>query len=178
MMGCRTKEKAVSKEKEKIEIKQISDIDSTVTVKAEAVQVIEEKKQETKVEKSQEGHVEIKGKTDSANAFNYTNVVGGDTLSISITGNADFVIKNKFSDRVKETVSESLSENLNAIAEFSRKVVAQETIKEVASEIKKTDVAVKTKNFTFGAWFTWVLTAIIVICAVWLFYYLRQFIKR
>ena len=49
-------------------------------------------------EKSNDGDIVIKGKTDSLNKdFKFHNVVNGDTISdIYISGNADFVIKNRW----------------------------------------------------------------------------------
>lgn len=157
---------------EKTEEVQKANIDSLASVQATALQKTVEKKQEQKKETEQKGSVEIKGKTDSANSFTYENVVGSDTLSISITGNADFTIKNSFTSAVKENVEEVVVEKLDVIAELSRKVVAQKTIKEVATEIKKSDVQVKVKNFTMGAWLTWLLWGLGIICAVAVFYYI------
>lgn len=171
VLGCRAMKKNKTEFSDVRTGAEVSLID-TASVK---VQEIEKKEAvSTSVKKNeteQKGSVEIVGKTDSANSFSYENIVGNDTLKISITGNADFTIKNNFSNKVKESAEETVKETLNIVQEIARKSVAKETIEKVATEIKATEKKVAEKGFTFGAWFTGLLVLIILICAIWLFVY-------
>ena len=151
MLGCRSRKKAV----------QISEQQRTETTSADTNVVVSEEKKlhnldkktekiEQK-EKSNDGDVVIKGKTDSLNKdFRFHNVVNGDTISdIYISGNADFIIKNRWKQVDKKEIKETVTEKLNIIATIARKSVAQKTIKEVAEKIKSKEVSVKSSGFQF-----------------------------
>lgn len=151
MLGCRSRKKAV----------QISEIQRTETTSADTNVVVSEEKKlhdldkktekiEQK-EKSNNGDIVIKGKTDSLNKdFKFHNVVNGDTISdIYISGNADFVIKNRWKQIDKKEIKETVTEKLNIIANIARKSVAQKTIKEVAEKIKSKEVSVKSSGLQF-----------------------------
>jgi len=106
------------------------------------------KKSDQKI-KENEGDIIIKGKTDSAKDFHFHNIVEGDTLSdIYMSGNSDFIIKNRWKKIDKKEVTEIKSETLNIIAEVARKSVAQSTMKEVAQELKTKEVMVKSTGFS------------------------------
>lgn len=151
MLGCRSRKKAV----------QISEVQRTETTSADTNVVVSaenklhdlDKKTEKieQKEKSNNGDIVIQGQTDSLNKdFKFHNVVNGDTISdIYISGNADFIIKNRWKHTDKKEIKETVTENLNIIAQVARKSVAQKTIKEVAEKIKTKEVAVKTSGFQF-----------------------------
>ena len=151
MLACRSRKKAV----------QISEIQRTETTSADTnVVVSEEKKLQDldkktekieQKEKSNNGDIVIKGKTDSLNKdFKFHNVVNGDTISdIYISGNADFIIKNRWKEIDKKEIKETVTENINIIATIARKSVAQKTIKKVAEKIKSKEVSVKSSGFQF-----------------------------
>ena len=151
MLGCRSRKKAV----------QISEQQRTETTSADTnVVVSEEKKLQDldkktekieQKEKSNNGDIVIKGKTDSLNKdFKFHNVVNGDTISdIYISGNADFIIKNRWKQIDKKEIKETVTENLNIVARVARKSVAQKTIKKVAEKIKAKEVSVKSSGFQF-----------------------------
>ena len=151
MLGCRSRKKAV----------QISEIQRTETTSADTNVVVSEEKKlhdlDKKTEKidqkekSNNGDIVIKGKTDSLNKdFRFHNVVNGDTISdIYISGNADFIIKNRWKQIDKKEIKETVTEKLNIIASIARKSVAQKTIKKVAEKIKAKEVSVKSSGFQF-----------------------------
>ena len=151
ILGCRSRKKTV----------QISEIQRTETTKADTNVVVSEEKKLHELdkktekidqkEKSTDGDIVIKGKTDSLNKdFKFHNVVNGDTISdIYISGNADFVIKNRWKQIDKKEIKETVTDKLNIIATIARKSVAQKTIKEVAEKIKSKEVSVKSSDFQF-----------------------------
>lgn len=122
-------------------VKQVEEVVATIET--------EKKTEEVKTENNS-GTIQINGKSDGANPFQYDNVVNGDTIqSITIKGNADFIIKNNY--RKEETVKkeETVSENLNFVAKVARTAVAQSTIKEVATEIKSVQKNTESNGFVF-----------------------------
>lgn len=167
MLGCRSRKKAV----------QISEIQRTETTKADTNVVVSEEKKlhnldkktekiEQK-EKSNNGDILIKGQTDSLQDFTYHNIVNGDTLSdIRITGNADFIIKNRWKQIDKKEIKETVTEKLNIIATIARKSVAQKTIKEVAEKIKAKEVSVKSSGFQFPVYLI-IGLAVLLLILLW-----------
>ena len=172
IIGCQNRKKVLkisefrSAQIEKIKKDSLSELKKTEQKK------VQDKIKINQNEKTIDGHIEIKGKTDSLNNFHYHNIVDGDTLQdISIVGNSDFIIKNRYksSEKKKDSVSEFYG--LNIIQEVARKSVAQSTIKEVAKKVKSVDKNIKEKTFTFGAWMIWLIVILLIIAAVWAYYY-------
>ena len=174
ILGCRNRKKAV----------QISEIQRTETTSADTNVVVSQEKKlhdldkktekiEQK-EKSNDGDIVIKGKTDSLKKdFKYHNVVNGDTISdIYISGNADFVIKNRWKQIDKKEIKETVTEKLNIIANIARKSVAQKTIKEVAEKIKSKEVAVKSSGFQFPMY---IIISLAVLLLILLWFLWRKF---
>lgn len=151
MLGCRNRKKAVQISEYKLA--EVTKID-TNTVVSEEKKIHELDKKTEKIdqkEKSTDGDIVIKGKTDSLNKdFKFHNVVNGDTISdIYISGNADFIIKNRWKQIDKKEIKETVTDKLNIIATIARKSVSQKTIKEVAEKIKAKEVSVKSSGFQF-----------------------------
>lgn len=150
LLSCSSRKKHVEfSEEGKTEVERIS-LDSlkSETAKTETKKVTDKTIEQKKNEIS--GDIIIKGKTDSLQDFNFHNVVNGDTISdIYISGNADFIIKNRWKQIDKKEIKETVTEKLNIIATIARKSVAQKTIKEVAEKIKSKEVSVKSSGFQF-----------------------------
>ena len=150
ILGCRSRKKAV--EISEYKLAEVTKIDTNTVVSSEkkAQEVEKTIIKSDQKEKENDGDVLIKGKTDSLQDFKYHNVVNGDTISdIYISGNADFVIKNRWKQIDKKEIKETVTEKLNIIANIARKSVAQKTIKEVAEKIKSKEVSVKSSGFQF-----------------------------
>lgn len=124
----------------------------TNTVISEEKKVLEREKttqQTDQKEKQNDGDIVIKGKTDSLKDFTFHNVVNGDTLSdIHISGNADFIIKNRWKQTEKKEIKETETEKLNLVQDLARKSVSQSTIKDVAEKIKTKKIDVKSTGFS------------------------------
>ena len=170
LASCRTRTKdlAITKyrsaEIEKIDTNTVVSLDKSV----QKIDKIEIKKDQTV--KENDGDIIIKGKSDSTKDFQYHNIVDGDTLSdIYISGNADFMIKNRWKKTEKKETEKSESESLNIVAEIARKSVAQSTIKEVAIELKTKDVKVKSTGFSFPIYLIIGGAVIVVILLFWFF---------
>ncbi|MEC5157065.1 hypothetical protein [Chryseobacterium sp. MP_3.2] len=150
LTSCRSRKKNL--EITEYRFAQVEKIDTNTVISNEkAVQdkIIIAKKIDQTI-KENDGDIVIKGKTDSVKDFRFSNVVGNDTISdIYISGNADFIIKNRWKQTEKKEVIEEKSEHLNIVAEIARKSVAQSTIKEVAEEFKSKKVDAKTTGFSF-----------------------------
>ena len=171
ILGCRSRKKAVK----------ISEIQRTETTKADTNVVVSEEKKlhdlDKKTEKidqkekSNNGDIVIKGQTDSLNKdFRFHNVVNGDTISdIYISGNADFIIKNRWKQIDKKEIKEKVVEKLNIVAQVARKSVAQKTIKEVAEKIKSKEVAVKSSGFQFPVYLI-IGLAVFLLILLWFFW--------
>lgn len=150
LTSCRSRKKHL--EISEYRAAEVTKIDTNTVVSTEK-QMQESIKKEKKIDqqiRENDGNITIKGKTDSIKDFRFSNVVGNDTISdIYISGNADFIIKNRWKQIDKKEVITELAENINIVAEIARKSVAQSTIKEVAEVINKKEVTVKSKGFVF-----------------------------
>lgn len=168
--ACRSRKKAVEYISE--QKREVLTVDSAaVTETEEKVQAVktEKKKEETKSNQAA-GEVEIKGNANGANPFKYENIVNGDTLqTITINGNADFVIRNRFTREETIKAVENFTENLDIVATVARKAVAQSTIKDVAHTIKKVEKSTSSKGFGFPVYLFGFLFALIafVLWFVW-----------
>lgn len=150
MLGCRSRKKAV--EISEYKLAEVTKIDTNTVVSSEkkAQEVEKTMVKSDQKEKVNHGDVLIKGKTDSLQDFKYHNVVNGDTISdIYISGNADFIIKNRWKKIDKQEIKETVKEKINIVAEIARKSVSQNTIKNVAEKIRTKETNVKSSGFTF-----------------------------
>lgn len=170
LMSCQNRKKALqiseyrSAEIEKIDTNTVVSNEKAVKDRVEVV-----KKKDQKI-KENIGDVVIKGKTDSIKDFRYSNVVGNDTISdIYISGNADFIIKNRWKQSEIKEIIEEKSDKTNIVAEVARKVVAQSTIKEVASELKNKTLEVKKSGFSLPIYliFGGVFLIIVILWFLW-----------
>lgn len=170
LMSCQNRKKALqiseyrSAEIEKIDTNTVVSNEKAVKDRVEVV-----KKKDQKI-KENIGDVVIKGKTDSIKDFRYSNVLGNDTISdIYISGNADFIIKNRWKQSEIKEIIEEKSDKINIVAEVARKVVAQSTIKEVASELKNKTLEVKKSGFSLPIYliFGGVFLIIVILWFLW-----------
>jgi len=174
-LGCRTKQKAsFYKTEGRTDIERIKFDSLRETVKKnETKKVTDNSVQQQKSEF--EGDIIIKGKSDSLNPLEFHNVVGSDTLqSITIRGNADYVINNHFKNS-KEDTKESRKENsTNVIQQTARDLVSKETIKEVAAVVTEKTREIKAKGFQFGVWITVILWGLGIIAVLGLILWIRK----
>lgn len=173
LFGCRSRKKQLE-----ITDYRTAEITKADTLKVDSVRKAESRKitdqiTVNKKEKQAEGEIEIKGKTDSANVFDFHNVVNGDTLQvIHIAGNADFTIKSKHLQKSEQSEIKKEAQYSNIIQEVARKAVAQSTIKETAGKIRQEAKKIESKGFTFGAWVSLAAAAVLVALLSWSYFYL------
>lgn len=175
ILGCRTKQKAVTFTKEgRTEIERVK-LDSVKeqTVKQETKKVTDNTIQEKKDEFS--ANIIIKGKSDSLNPLQFHNIVNGDTLqSISIRGNADYIINNHFQKNNNQKSESGKEENTNIIQQTARDLVSKETIKDVASTVTNTTKKITSRGFQAGAWIVWAVLGIVLILATGIYFYFKK----
>lgn len=175
IIGCRTKQKVVSVTEEgKTEIELVK-LDSVKeqNVKQETKKVTDNTVQEKKDEFS--GDIIIKGKSDSLNPLQFHNVVNGDTLqSISIHGNADYIINNHFQKKENKKTEAGKEESTNIIQETARDLVSKETINKVAHKVTESTKKIKITGFEVGAW---IFFTILGVTLILLFFTYRYFKK-
>lgn len=149
LVNCRSRKKAI--EISEYRSAEVTKIDTNTVVSEEKKIQEASKSVKTTDQKTKEndGDIIIKGKTDSLKDFTFHNVVNGDTLSdIHISGNADFIIKNRWKQTEKKEVVKEASEKLNIVQDLARKSVSKSTIKDVAEKIKNKTVDVKSTGFS------------------------------
>lgn len=147
LISCRSRKKL--REVSELNRKETLKIDlKSLSVKKDSViKITEKKKTEIKKIDNNDGEIIIKGKTDSIKPFEFHNIINGDTISsISITGNADFQIKNHWNKVDEKTETKEENKDLDFVAKTARDLVSKETIKKVAEEVKNARTEVKTSG--------------------------------
>ncbi|WP_294267754.1 hypothetical protein [uncultured Chryseobacterium sp.] len=175
LAGCRTKQRAVTVTEEiRTETARVK-LDSLkeTAVKQETKKAIDKTAQEKKDDFS--GDITIKGKSDSLNPLEFHNVVNGDTMQvISIRGNADYVIQNRFQKSDKTKVESVKEEKLDVIQKAARDLVSKETIKDVAATVETKTRQITSRGFQAGAWIVWAVLGIVAILATGIYIYLKR----
>lgn len=173
LTSCRSRNKHV--EISEYKLAEVTRIDTNTVVSEEKkVQDLEKSTVKTdQKEKENNGDIIIKGKTDSLKDFTFHNVVNGDTLSdIHISGNADFIIKNRWKQIEKKEVTEKVTEKINLVAQIARKSVAQSTIKNVAEKLRTKETEVKSTGFSFPVY---LIVGLAVLLLILLWFLWRKF---
>lgn len=174
-LSCRTKHKVVEVTKEaRKEVLQVK-IDSLKesAVKQETKKVTDNITQEKKDEFS--GDITIKGKSDSLNPLEFHNVVNGDTLQvISIRGNADYIIQNRFQRVDNKKTETGREETLNVIQKAARDLVSKETIKDVVAVVETKTRQITSKGFQAGAWIMWGVIGIVLVVSGYFYFYFKR----
>jgi hypothetical protein len=175
ILGCRSKHKITThykediKETEKIKADSLSVQSLQLVQNASANVLLDEKKNEAS------GEVLIKGKSDASNPFVFHNVVGSDTIqSISITGNAEYLISNHYkkSDYKKSEVKKE--ESMNAIQDVTQKVVSKEKTKEIALAVSEDIKKIHSNGFQAGVWIVIAIASIILILTFFTYKYFKK----
>ncbi len=175
MLGCRTKHKITTTYKEhKTETENIK-VDSFGSQNLKLVEstsanvLLDEKKNEIS------GELLIKGKSDASNPFVFHNVVGNDTLqSISIMGNAEYLISNYYTKADHKKSEVRKDESVNDIQETTQKVVSKEKVKEIAVAVSEDVKKIKSNGFQAGAWIVIAIAAIILIIVFFTYKYFKK----
>jgi hypothetical protein len=172
-MGCKTKKvlKTESQETEKTEeVLKSKTVEKEEVKNKTSVESKEEKKEDKKEEKTD---INISGKVDKENPFNFYNVVDGDTIDLfKITGKADFIFKSSKSTQ-KSTLNNKSSDNTSDSRNSERTISnAVENVKNTVKKVQTKTVEVVKKDFTIGSYFVfflWGLAAIaLLIIILWI----------
>lgn len=175
LLGCRTKQKASFYKTEgrtEIERVKLDSVRETVN-KNDTKKVTDNTVQNQKSEF--EGDIVIKGKSDSLNPLEFHNIVGSDTLqSITIRGNADYVINNRFKNSKEDLKDSKKEKSTNVIQQTARDLVSKETIKEVAAVVTEKSKEMKVKGFTFGVWSVVIIMFILIFGTGIIYFYVSK----
>lgn len=173
--GCRSKQKIISDYKEKTREAENIKVDSLSQKSSKFIQnetadvIFLEKKNEISSD------VSIKGKSDLSNPFLFHNVVGIDTIqSISIMGNAEYIINNRFTKTDNNKTEIRKEDFTHIIQDLSQNNVSKENIREVNSVISAETKEIKAKGLQAG---TWIVVTIIVIFLLFIFFVYKYFKK-
>lgn len=175
ILGCRTKHKIVTTYKENKEETQKIKVDSLGSQNLKLVQntssniVSDEKKNEVS------GEVLITGKSDVFNPFIFHNVVGSDTIqSISIIGNAEYLISNHFSKSDNKKSEVRKEEVTSTVQENAQKSVSKEIGKKSVSEVAAKTNDIRSNGFQAGVWIVIAVAAIILMLTFFTYKYFKK----
>ncbi|KUJ55308.1 hypothetical protein [Chryseobacterium aquaticum] len=173
--GCRSKNKMTASYKDNSREKEMVKIDSVGSESSKSIQntetsaFINENKNETS------GDVVITGKSDESNPFVFHNVVGRDTIqSISIKGNAEYLINNHFKKAENKKSETKREEFISIIQELSQNAVSKDKNKETDSEISQKTNKITAKGFQAGSW---IVITTIVVFLIFIFFTYKYFKK-
>jgi hypothetical protein len=175
ILGCRTKTKITTTHKENNKETEKVKVDSLSLQSSESIQnrsadtLLKEKKNEIS------GDVLIKGKSDVSSPFVFHNVVGNDTIqSISIIGNAEYLINNHYAKTDNKKVEVTKEKSTKIIQNSAQKTVSKETVKEVASTVSEETKKIKVSGFEVAAWVFLTIMGITLI----LFFFTYKYFKK
>lgn len=148
ILCCRSKTKIATnykeniKETEKVKVDSLSlqSLKSTQSTSADVL--LKEEKNEAS------GEILIKGKSDVSNPFVFHNVVGSDIIqSISIMGNAEYLISNHYAKADNKKTEVRKEKFTNIIQDLAQNTVSKEKIKEVDSAVFEETKKIKVNGF-------------------------------
>lgn len=173
--GCRSKTKITASYRENSREKEMIKMDSVGSERSESIQNTETSAFINEKNNDTSGDVVITGKSDGSNPFVFHNVVGKDTLqSISITGNAKYVINNHFSKTENRKSETGKAESTSVIQDSSHVAVSKEKNKETESEISQKTNKITAKGFQAG---TWIVITTVLVFLIFIFFTYKYFKK-
>ena len=175
ILGCRSRKKIV--QNSDLQKNETAKIDTNVVVSNEKKieQIDKDKKKETEQVKYNDGDLVIEGETDTLKDFRYHTIIEGDTIAdIFISGNSNFVIKNRWKQLDRKEIKESVVKKLNVVADIARKSVAQSTIKSVSEKIRKDNKEVVTKGTTAPMYLIFGVSVLFIIGLVFLWFKFKK----
>ena len=175
ILCCRSKHKITTTYKENIQETEQVKVDSIIVKNMQSAQntsvdtLLKEKKNETS------GEILITGKSDPSSPFVFHNVVGKDTIqSISIIGNAEYLINNHYA-KVDNKISEVRKEKFtNIIQDLAHNTVSKEKIKETDSAVFEETRKITANGPQAG---TWIVITIVIFFLIFIFFIYKYFKK-
>lgn len=175
ILCCRSKHKMTTtykenkKEtgKEKVDFLSVQSLESNQSTSTDFL--LMEKKSEIS------GDVLINGKSDVSSPFIFHNVVGRDTLQrISITGNAEYSIRNYYTKVSNEKTENRKDESIISFQDVAQKTISKEAIKEETSEVFEETKKTKVTGFEVAAW---IFITVVGITFILIFFTYKYFKK-
>ncbi len=121
------------------------------------------------------GNVLIKGKSDTSNPFIFHNVIGNDTVqSISILGNAEYSVSNRYTKASNERAENKKEEVTNVFQERAQSTVSKESDRAMTSVISEETKKLKVTGFEIAAWICITILGITLILIFFTYKYLKK----
>lgn len=174
-LGCSTKKKVVTKQREEIKEQTISKTETVQSDISKMETSVKNAQVQNTDKKDEKTDIQIIGKVDKENPVTYYNIVGNDTIDLlRITGNADFIFKRSQS-------SEKSSINNNSTTNTTKKIKSEkslsnavESVKNTVKEVQTKSVELVKKDLTFGTFVTFFFWGLAIIFISVLFLWLRK----
>ncbi|WP_415327944.1 hypothetical protein [Chryseobacterium sp. MMS23-Vi53] len=173
--GCRSKQKITTDHKKYTKETEKVKVDSSGFQSSKAIQneSTDASLQEEKNEIS--GNISIKGHSDLVNPFIFHNIVGKDTIqSISILGNAEYLISNRYAKADNKKSEIVKKESIQIVQDSIQKDFSKEQIKEVSSAISEETQKIKVNGFELAAWIFITIIGITLILIFFTYKYLKK----
>lgn len=172
---CRSKHKVMAVSRENTQETAKLKIDSLYIRHSETVQNTSADHLSTEKTDEISGNISITGKSDNSNPFVYHNILGNDTLqSISIHGNAEYVINNHYVKASQKKTENKKEKFTNAFQENAQHTVSKEAEKEKKSVISRETKKIKVTGFEITAW---IFMTILGVTLILLFFTYKYFKK-
>lgn len=174
-LGCSTKKKAITKQREEVKETIISKTETTQKENIKEVKKQDVKEVKSEEKKEEKTDIEIIGKADKENPVTYYNIVGNDTIDLfRITGNADFVFKRTQISK-NSTLNNNSSTNTTNESKSEKSLSnAVENVKNTVKEVQTKSVEIVKKDLTFGTYLTFFLWGLAIIVILVLILWLRK----
>nr|WP_228451242.1 hypothetical protein [Chryseobacterium sp. ON_d1] len=175
VLGCRSKHKITTTYRENTKESEKMKMDSSGVKSSTSVQsksdntLLKEEKNEIS------GELFIEGKSDLSNPFVFHNVVGKDTVqSISIMGNAEYIIRNYYTKAHHQKAEVKKEESALNMQEVTHKAVSKENHKEVASKVSEETKKVQLNGLDAAAWIFILIMGITLILVYFTYTYFKK----
>lgn len=175
MLGCRSKHKITTTYSEnRTETEKVT-ADSSSLQSLQSVQNTSEEISQKETKNEISGDLVIKGKSDLSNPFIFHNMMGKDTIqSISIMGNAEYVISNHYTKADYNKSEVKKEESVYIVQDVAQQSISKETIKEVKAKVSEETKKVNSTGFEIAAWVFITLIGIAVIIVFFIYKYFKK----
>ncbi len=174
-LGCSTKKKLVTKQREEVKETVISKTQTTQKETAKESTSVNNAQVKTEDKKESKSDIQIVGKVDKENPITYYNVVNGDTIDLfKITGNADFIFKSSNNSQKSSLNNNSTTNTTNAKESEKSISNAVENVKNTIKDVQTKSVYIVKKDLTFGSYLVFFLWGLVIIAISVLVLWLRK----
>ena len=173
--GCRTKNKVITNYEEKKQESEKVKIDSLNSQSQQSAQNSSSETLSNNRKDEQSGEILIKGKSELSSPFVYHNIVVKDTFqSISIVGNAEYLINNHYVKSDSKKLEVMKKESVQLIQNTDQKTFSKEVNKESELKTSEETKKIKVNGLQAGAWIVIAIATGILILAFFTYKYFKK----